>query len=505
MSSFTPYLWIALLLLGGCMPNEPEDRVIALVGDASITTMEFERDFEQGFPDLKEGPDPTLAYLERMIAEQLLAQEGYRIGLDSTAVVRRKVESLTKELLVERVFEEDAARSVSVTPAEIDSLRRLDAIQISLRFLPASNLESAKRLRQQYIEEGFSSAVADLSTSEGWMRGLRPSDLETNSVSPASLDPVVWEAIRNLPVGEVSLPVSFRGAFLLVEVLDIFRTPIAAEPGQEEMARYQQVAYTEKARIAARALIKRTVVDSDLRIKGATYGSLEQALWDWLSSETQQGQEGVLTLAHRLETDLTLEAEVVRNLQTQTILETVDRSWTVEEFLAEYPHDRYSLSLRSYDEFRSDLYDAFGLLVRDRLFVRKAVAEGYDQASDLADEVKRWTDKWVYEVYRDHVADTVAVRDEDVSLYFERHRSNWPEDVTLEAVRSEVEHQVRRAKTVAALERVLIDLRGQTRIEIDYGALGQFDVSALGSRSPSVQLFKASTGRPAWPVTDYGL
>lgn len=499
------YLWIALLVLVGCRSDDHESQVLARVGSASITVMEFNRDFEQGFPELKRGSDPKVAYLERMIAEQLLAQAGYRSGLDSLSTVQGQVKSLTEELLVGRVFEEDAARSVTVTPADIDSLRRLDAIQIALRFLPSADLESSEQLRQVYLENGFYSAVAQLSASEEGMRHLRPQDLETDLVSPSSLDPIVWEATRTLPLGQVSSPIPFREGFLLVEVMDILRTPITAEPGAEEWARYEQVAFAEKSRRAARSLIQRTVADRDLRLKGAPFRRLEQALWNWLSRGQENGKEGALNLWHRLELDSTSSAAAVRNLESQTIIETSERSWTVAEFLADYPHDRYPLSLRSEDEFRSDYYDAFGLLVRDRLFIRKAMNQGFDQSLELVVEVKRWKDKWVYEAYKVQVADRMTVEEEDLRLYFERYRSDWPENTSLESVRVEVEDQVRRAKMIAALDHELIRLRNEIPVQIDHSVLEQVNGAALNLHSPSVQLFKASTGRPAWPVTDYGL
>lgn len=499
------YLCAALLVLGGCASDNQEEQDLVRVGTASITVMEFSRDFEQGHPILKQGANPRVAYLEHMIDEQLLAQAGYRIGLDTTFAVRSQVKSLTEELLVGRVFEEDVARSVSVTSADIDSLRRLDAIQVALRFLPAADAEFAEQLREVYLEQGFAAAVTDIAEQEEGMRDVRPQDFETDLVSPTSLDPVVWEAIQNLPVGDISTPFPFRGGLLLVEVLDVLRTPITAEPGAEERARYEQVVFAEKSRLAARSLIRRTVADTDLRLKKAAYGRLEQALWNWLSSSQEEGVEGAPSLWERLLDDSSPFAETVRALESQPIMETRGRSWTVAEFLAEYPFDRYPLSLRSGDEFRSDYYDAFGLLVRDQLFVQKALDQGLDTAPELVSEVERWTDKWVYQAFKTQVADTVTVSEEDVRLYFERYRSDWPEDVLLEAVRDDVERQVRRAKTLAALEEVLADMRRHIPVEIDFKAMEYLDNSALTTHSPSVQLFKASTGRPAWPVTDYGL
>jgi len=505
MARRMPHMVMVLLLLAGCRDSRPEEHVLAQIGDATITVLEFRRDYEQGFPELKRGSDPKTSYLERMIDERLLALEGYRAGVDSALSVQLRIQSLTNELLVGRIFEEDAARSVHVTPADVDSLRRLDAVKFALRFIPIADAETAEEARRRYVEEGFDAALAMIAAETDDGLGLLSTELETDLLSAADLDPLVWKAIHNLPVGTVSEPIAYRSSFLLVEVIDIVRTPITADPSPDELERYQQIAYAEKSQQAARALIQRTVADSNLRLKGSAYGRLERALWQWLTYREAVQETDLSTLGAQLASDQSPLAQPLRELAPDIIMETSERSWSVAEFLQEYPHDRYPLSVRSFEEFRSDLYDAFGLLVRDRIFIRLAIEQGFDSDPSLQTEVRRWSDKWTYQAYRSLIEDSVSVHDADIEAYFERYRSNWPDASSLSEVRPEVERHVRHAKTSAVLEGVLVELWNATRIEIDRDALGELSIPSPEAASAPIQLFKASTGRPAWPVTDYGL
>ncbi len=505
MARCMPHMVMVLLLLAGCRDSRPEEHVLAQIGDATITVLEFQRDYEQGFPELKRGADPKASYLERMIDERLLALEGYRAGVDSALTVQLRIQSLTNELLVGRIFEEDAARSVHVTPADVDSLRRLDAVQFALRFIPVADAETAEEARRRYVEEGFDAALAMIAAETDDGLGLLTTELETDLLSAADLDPLVWKAIQNMPVGTVSEPIAYRSSFLLIEVIDIVRTPITADPSPDELERYEQVAYAEKSQQAARALIQRTVADSNLRLKGSAYGRLERALWQWLNYREGEPKNDYLTLGLQLATDISPYAKFLRDLGPETVMETSQRSWSVAEFLEEYPHDRYPLSTRSFEEFRSDLYDAFGLLVRDRSFIRLAIEQGFDTDPSLQTEVRRWSDKWTYQAYRGLIADSVSVDEDDMLVYFERYRSNWPDASSLQQVRQEVERQVRHAKTRAVLEDILVELRSATRIAIDRDALELLTIPSTEVASAPTQLFKASTGRPAWPVTDYGL
>jgi len=500
-----PHMMMALLFLVACSDTQHKSGVIARIGDTSITGLEFQRDFEQGFPELKRGADPRASYLEHMIDERLLAMEGYRIGIDSSSSVQRRIKSLTNELLVGKIFDEDAARSVHVKPSDIDSLRRLDAVRFALRFIPAPDPEFADTVRKRFVDEGFDAALAMIAAGSGDGLSLMSASLETGLLSAAELDPAVWEAIRSLPVGTISEPIAYRNSFLLVEVIDIVRTPITADPGPEALERYRKIAYAEQSQRAARSLIQRTVADSNLRLKGSVYGRLEQALWQWLNNRDVEPKNDYLTLGAQLATDISPYAKSLRDLGPDTVMETSQRSWSVAEFLEEYPHDRYPVSTRSFEEFRSDLYDAFGLLVRDRSFIRLAIEEGYDSDPSLQTEVRRWSDKWTYQAYRSLIADSVSVDEDDILVYFERYRSNWPDASSLKEVRPEVERQVRHAKTRAVLEDILVELRSTTRIEIDRDALELISIPSTEVASAPTQLFKASTGRPAWPVTDYGL
>ena len=80
------------------------------------------------------------------------------------------------------------------------------------------------------MDEGFDAALAMIAAGSGDGLSLMSASLETGLLSAAELDPAVWEAIRSLPVGTISEPIAYRNSFLLVEVIDIVRTPITADP-----------------------------------------------------------------------------------------------------------------------------------------------------------------------------------------------------------------------------------------------------------------------------------
>lgn len=488
------------LLAAACQsaPADPGDTVVARVGDHVVTASDLELDYELGLPVLKRGEDPVGSYLQGMINERLLAQEGYRLGLDQSPEVRSQVADLEEELLVGEVFEREVHDAVRVSAAEIDSLRISDQISIKLRFVPASRLAVAERLRDTFRLQGHSAAVAELASSEEEFRDLRSSEMETAYMTLHDLDPAIRAAVDELPVGEVSEPIAYRGGFLVVQLADIRRAAVAASASPEELERYTQVAFQAKAKRASRAYIKQTVAGVDLRLKAAPYRTLERGLWEVVSvEETPSG-----SLMSMVTQSPSRGAAQVKAVLSEVLMETSSETWTVGRFLTEYPQARYPLSRKSYQAFRSDLYDAFGLLLRDRAFLALARERGYDSLPTLQDELRRWESKWVYRALVDSVRETISVSTEDCKAYFERHQSFWPEATTYQDVEEEVRERAIHARLRVELDGLVQRLAADTRIEIDDDALSALH---LDKRSAPLSLFRGSTGRPAWPVLDYGL
>ena len=76
-----------------------------------------------------------------------------------------------------------------------------------------------------------------------------------------------------------------------------------------------------------------------------------------------------------------------RAIFDDVLITTTDVDWTVMEFLEAFPAMRYPLRHDRQEEFENDLYDAIGLTLRDRYFVRRALAEGLDDDPALRHEL----------------------------------------------------------------------------------------------------------------------
>lgn len=405
MRGWAPFILLCMLIsASGCGPEAQvayespgHGAIVATVGGEPIYAKDFVLNYELGFPHLYRGGNTRLAYLSRIIDEKLLALEGIRRGLLEHAEVKRNIEDLKAELLVEQVFQRYVNDSVRITPQDITMAMQEDRTSFRLRYLPAKSSLEASRLRDEALRKGLPALILEL-VSENDGHNLHPSDFESPYVKSHDLHPDLMAAIINLPVGEISAPVPYHGQFLLLQLVDIRREPLS--PSAESRATFEHIVFNQKAKVLARDFIGAMMKPLDVRLKTASYKLLREELWQWRQERPPHGSLLTALLAR--------EASDTENLclvLDDVLIITSDGDWTVREFLAAFPAARYPMRHERREEFENDLYDAIGLTLRDYYFVQRALEEGMDEDPAIRHELALWTDKWVYRVLREDLAD----------------------------------------------------------------------------------------------------
>ena len=452
-------LMIAVAAAAGCpradAPPPPGPAsgkaVVATVGGEPIYARDFVLNYEFGFAHLFRGDNPRLVYLNRVVEEKLLALEGRRRGLLSDGEVAWRREDLLQELLVEQVFDRYVNARVSVTEEEVTESMQRERTSFRLRYLPARTAAHARELRQEARTRGLPALVEEF-VAEARETDLHPSEFESPYITSHELHPDLLAAIVDLPVGQISAPVPYHGQYLLIQLVDVRTEPVPSSGAAR--APFEQVVFHRKAKALAREFIRSMMEPLDVRVRPATYRRMRDMLWEAYRSAPPEGR-----LLPALVASGSPVADSLRVLAGAVLITTADGDWTVGDFLAAFPATRYPLRHDSRESFESDLYDAIGLAVRDRYFVRRATQEGLDQDPELRHELSLWTDKWVGRAMREALSES----EETVSETFRRLRRRYPVII---------HHAVLDTLTLSAPER------------------------------PGLTVLKGHTLRPAFPVAD---
>lgn len=494
---------VCALLLSACRPGgAEEDPLVARVGPIEITASDFVMSYEFGFNVNKRGPDPRRAYLDRMIEEALMSAEGYRLGLDEAPEVKRREASLREELLVEQVFERRVNDHITVTDDDIIQAMQQDRVSFKVRYLPAVDHASAARLKEEVERDGFESALDRLIAQDVENR-WNSVDFESPYITSHDLHPVLMSAISELPVGEFTDPVAYRGQFLILQVIDIRREPIPPVTDAAERSRYEQVVFQQKAKAEARRLIGEVMGPRQVEIRSQPFLQMRDALWEWYRT-----QPPAVNLKAAIDRSGDERAEAIRALYEEELISSTDGTWSVGEFLAQYPVDRYPLSTSREPDFDRDLYDAVGLMLRDAEFVRIAERERLGRRPEVQNELRVWRNKWVQQELIRSMRDSMVVTDEEAMAFYEAHprqylRGQEQEVAPFSEVADDVREDVKSERLRTLMDAYLAELRQRFPVEIYTDVLDTLEVSGTGPPgTPDAFIFKGHTGRLAHPLVD---
>ena len=200
--------------------KDPEQVVVARIGNRTITAKQFRSNYEFGLPHLKQGPDRKLSYLNYMIMEEVLSQDGFKHGLDRTERVQKLEKDLLDELLVEELFQTEIKDEIKISPDQIRDAITKSNVKWKLRYWVEPDELYANRIAAAMKEQGYSRVLEDILTRNPEIN-LNPKDFETQYLSWLDVSEDVLDVIKNVAVGDISNPIEIDGKYFIFQVLDI--------------------------------------------------------------------------------------------------------------------------------------------------------------------------------------------------------------------------------------------------------------------------------------------
>ena len=217
---------------------QPQQRVpLARVGKTVIDRATFLQRYENAVWIGKERSGvsivPKHAFLLALIAEELLAQEGERRGLDQERPVRPILEEIERMLVLDALYRAEVQEPIQLTETEIDSVARLRLTPVTFAYLTTVDSAQAWRFYRQ-VQQAFDPIVAFDSLQQvlgqtGQLRTARWGEL---------YEPLEAFLYAGAMLGQVGPPVPVDSLYYLVQLRDRV-TPALITPDAWRQARYE--------------------------------------------------------------------------------------------------------------------------------------------------------------------------------------------------------------------------------------------------------------------------
>ena len=486
------------VLLGACSTTTSDEAIVARAGDHYITAEEFELNYEFGHAHLRRGPDSKRQYLNFMLNEIILASEGKRIGLDTASSIANALATLREELLIERVFEDRVLSQIEVTDEDIRAEINRGAVRFRFKFLPARTRESANKLRDLYVSEGYDAALEAVRASFS-EAALPTGSTESPPLTADELEPQVLAVLQGLPINEVSDPVWYQGYWYLFEVTQITRQPVAPADYQSKASSAEKVLYNRRALEGATSFVASLMEPRNLATKREGFAVLSAALWSWYSEETPSRNLLETIIKGALDTGYT--RQLAANLDAPLVSFDNDL-WTIRDFLEHFTPGRYQLRAREQPAFIGRLADIVALVVRDALLLDMAEQDQLGDHAGTKRNLELWERQWIFQHYRQWWQGAEPITDLQVKSYYQEKDSQMqgrlvPFDSLTNSERAKIRAQLRRERLSRRADSLAQDLD----IYVDEAMLDSLALSPVDANA-TVHLFKSNSSKMPFPIAD---
>jgi len=252
------------------------DQVVARIGNDVITMGELDEAIEampEWMRSAARDPAQKRAFLEQYVAEELIHQKAKRLELDKDPSVRRQAERAMRQLMIQKVLEDEIKAKVKISDDDVELYYRAhrlrysekEAFKIRMIKLGEDDLQGL----QQSLAEG--KAFSELARTQSLDEATRANGGEIADWIEEGLDPTgmgdpnrLWLALANHGEGDVTEPIRVNGECYIFQITS-HRPP---RPFSLEEAKKQVEADLTRERVekAYKELVQQALQASDVKL-----------------------------------------------------------------------------------------------------------------------------------------------------------------------------------------------------------------------------------------------
>lgn len=488
-----------------------QDPILAKIGDRVITASEFKYSYEFSFASLRKGPDnPRRTYLDYMINERLLANEGFRLGFNQKRYVTTRLDRRRRNGLLEAFYQKHVHRKVNIPEDQLQQSIKRGTVKWRMILWPEPTLQAAEetllKARQTNLEKFIEKKMADQE-----IQIQEKAFFETDWIDFLDMRPEVLDQIKNLKIGDVSSPIPMGDSYVLAQILDINLQGIKSDELITGVKRKQMYArlHNIAADSIARSLMDSVLTPLNIRVRGSRVHQLAQPLYDWVQAGLPETKS--LTETVRQATDTSqVYLQQLHQMLDQPIVTTANGNKTVADYLDFANYYRSPLNqVKSapFKVFQDQIIMEIGRMLKDEIFYGIAETEGFADSAGIKHDLRIWEEKWTYDIYRNEVVKDLTVTPEEMQDFW---KNRWRElglanvdTMRMYKYESDIYNFILHEKHIARLDEKLAELRKQYPVWINEELLKQLELND-SSKTILTSYFvrKSFSGEAVVPTAD---
>jgi len=473
-----------------------EERILAKVGDASITSTEFTNSYQAGASLLKDPVQPKQSFLNAMIQEELLAgMLKSDSSITSRPTVTKALRLLKQELLVEQMFKEEVHNKVLVSDDEIKTAILQSNLNIKAKYLLTRDAKFARQCLA-HLDAGveFDSLLNDPDTFE-----IQAHLDSTAFLKYGELEAPLNEILFKLNPQEYSEVIAVGDAYLILQNMALLKKIVSEGDILKYHDRFHKILMYQKRLAESRRFIKKFMDPLEIQVTGESFVFLVNTLYElyvnlpYEQNQSLKDQDGNIELPSQ---------DVVSQLQEHgqdPAVRFTGGILTIKELLDQVLLKPFKIESNDKQTFAKELNSEIAIALRDYFLEQEALKRGYDQNPKIVNELQHWTERLLVQEYIGDTRSEITINEDEI---IEQLGSPY---MAGEARAKQAEQQLLNLKCKMILEHQIDSLKTLVEISIDEEKLAAIKVVLPSQkRSPDAYLFKLGLPylRSAFPTPD---
>ena len=490
------FIVLSVLLIVSCDSNNSssrEDIVVATIGSEQITVADFRRNYEFGMPHLKREPNRKLSYLNYMINEKILSLEGYKRGFETTKRVKKLEKKLLDELLVEELFIKNVNSKIVIPPEEVKEAILKSQVSWKMNFWFEKSEEQAYFIKDEISKNGFENTLKTIFNHNPEVK-LKSEDFVTDYITWLEIAPEIMNEIKDLAINEISEPIKLAHGYFVFQIKDIRREPISEYDIQDKYERFRQILYYKKLKEEASNYIVSVMGPKNVVTNGKTLFELTKAYLDWKKNSSERNFQNFIL-------------ENNSNILSKKLVTFNQEVWKVSDFIDKFDPQKIDTSSSNVKKIGSEISQQIALQVRDYNLIKLALDSDLDKEENVQKQLGIWRDKWVYDETRKYYLKDIILSDDETKNYFEKNITSFQINVNDPPKYEEFKNTAKKFAYIHRagnlLKKNIDSLKIEYSVSINNAVLDTIQtIDSKKSRWQSLQVFKRSSNRLAFPIVD---
>ncbi|MCK5457117.1 MAG: peptidyl-prolyl cis-trans isomerase, partial [Melioribacteraceae bacterium] len=221
-------IFIIGFFLLSCSDKISDDEIVAKVGDRIITGEDFRISFELSFAPFRLGENPRKTYLDYMIKELLIANEGFSLGFNENRYVTSRVKNRLNNNLLQSFYTKYVHSRVVVPDNLIEEATKKATVKFRMIIWPLSTIDKANAAYKEASQTDLEDYV-EKQISKMEMPNVTNKTFETDWLDFLDLRPELLAEIQDLEMGKPSEPIPYNDGYAIFQVISINRDPIKVD------------------------------------------------------------------------------------------------------------------------------------------------------------------------------------------------------------------------------------------------------------------------------------